>query len=113
MKVLVAGGMGYIGSHTCVELLEKGYEVVIVDNLCNASPEGSYKKTRSSSFPAKNQARKSGRQMPHVSRSPAENPARMRSIFPAPTFCAVKLEMPLPKVVSEVMTRLLSLIAAE
>ena len=39
MKVLVAGGMGYIGSHTCVELLEKGYEVVIVDNLCNASPE--------------------------------------------------------------------------
>ena len=39
MKVLVAGGMGYIGSHTCVELLEKGYEVVIVDNLCNSSPE--------------------------------------------------------------------------
>jgi len=39
MKVLVSGGMGYIGSHTCVELLERGMEVVIVDNLCNSSPE--------------------------------------------------------------------------
>lgn len=36
MKVLVTGGMGYIGSHTCVELLEQGMEVVIVDNLCNS-----------------------------------------------------------------------------
>ncbi len=37
MKILVTGGAGYIGSHTCVELLEKGYEVVVIDNLCNAS----------------------------------------------------------------------------
>lgn len=37
MKILVTGGAGYIGSHTCVELLEKGYETVIVDNLYNAS----------------------------------------------------------------------------
>lgn len=37
MKVLVTGGAGYIGSHTCVELLDSGYEVVVVDNLCNAS----------------------------------------------------------------------------
>lgn len=37
MKILVTGGAGYIGSHTCVELLEKGYETVIVDNLYNSS----------------------------------------------------------------------------
>lgn len=36
MKVLVTGGMGYIGSHTVVELLESNYEVVIVDNLVNS-----------------------------------------------------------------------------
>jgi len=36
MKVLVTGGAGYIGSHTCVELLENGYDVVIADNLFNA-----------------------------------------------------------------------------
>ena len=35
MKVLVTGGAGYIGSHTCVELLEAGHEVFVVDNLCN------------------------------------------------------------------------------
>ena len=39
MNVLVTGGVGYIGSHTCVELLEKGYGVVVVDNLCNSNPE--------------------------------------------------------------------------
>lgn len=39
MKVLVAGGTGYIGSHTVVELMNKGYEVVIVDNLSNSYPE--------------------------------------------------------------------------
>jgi len=35
MRVLVTGGAGYIGSHTCVELLEAGHEVFVVDNLCN------------------------------------------------------------------------------
>ena len=39
MKILVTGGAGYIGSHTCVELLENGHEVVIVDNLYNSSQE--------------------------------------------------------------------------
>ena len=39
MKVLVTGGAGYIGSHTCVELLQAGYEVVVVDNLSNSDRE--------------------------------------------------------------------------
>lgn len=37
MKILVTGGMGYIGSHTCIELIQEGHDVVIVDNLSNAS----------------------------------------------------------------------------
>lgn len=36
MKVLVTGGAGYIGSHTSIVLLDKGYDVVVVDNLCNS-----------------------------------------------------------------------------
>ena len=36
MKILVTGGAGYIGSHTCVELLNLGVEVVVIDNLCNS-----------------------------------------------------------------------------
>jgi UDP-glucose 4-epimerase len=39
MKVLVTGGTGYIGSHTCVELIKNGYEVIVVDNLFNSSRE--------------------------------------------------------------------------
>ncbi len=39
MKILVTGGAGYIGSHTVIELLGKGYEVVIVDNFYNSHPE--------------------------------------------------------------------------
>ncbi|MCI8514010.1 MAG: UDP-glucose 4-epimerase GalE [Lachnospiraceae bacterium] len=39
MKILLAGGAGYIGSHTALELLEAGYEVVVADNFCNSSPE--------------------------------------------------------------------------
>lgn len=38
-KILVTGGAGFIGSHTCVELLESGYEVIIMDNLCNSKEE--------------------------------------------------------------------------
>ncbi len=37
MKILVTGGAGYIGSHTCVELLNSGYDIVVLDNLYNAS----------------------------------------------------------------------------
>ena len=39
MNILVTGGAGYIGSHTCVELLSSGYGVVVVDNLCNSNPK--------------------------------------------------------------------------
>ena len=39
MSVLVTGGAGYIGSHTCVELLQSGHDIVVVDNLCNSCPE--------------------------------------------------------------------------
>ena len=37
MKILVTGGLGFIGSHTVVELLDNGYEVVVVDALYNSS----------------------------------------------------------------------------
>ncbi len=39
MKILVTGGAGYIGSHTCVALLEAGHEVVVADNLCNSKAD--------------------------------------------------------------------------
>ena len=38
-RILVTGGTGYIGSHTVVELMQKGYDVVIVDNLSNSNVE--------------------------------------------------------------------------
>lgn len=37
MAILVTGGAGFIGSHTCVELINKGYEVIVLDNLYNSS----------------------------------------------------------------------------
>ena len=36
MKILVTGGIGYIGSHTCVELLKEENEIIVVDNLSNS-----------------------------------------------------------------------------
>jgi UDP-glucose 4-epimerase len=39
MAILVTGGAGYIGSHTCVELLNAGYEIIVLDNFINSTPE--------------------------------------------------------------------------
>ena len=39
MKILVTGGTGYIGSHTCVELLNSGYDIVVIDNFSNSKPD--------------------------------------------------------------------------
>ena len=39
MSILLTGGLGYIGSHTCVSLIEKGYDVIILDNLANSKIE--------------------------------------------------------------------------
>ncbi len=39
MAILVTGGIGYIGSHTCVELIKAGYEIIVCDNLSNSKPE--------------------------------------------------------------------------
>lgn len=39
MSILITGGTGYIGSHTCVEFIEKGFDPVVMDNLCNSKAE--------------------------------------------------------------------------
>ena len=39
MSILITGGAGFIGSHTAVEFLNAGYDIVIVDNYCNSSPK--------------------------------------------------------------------------
>jgi UDP-glucose 4-epimerase len=39
LNILVTGGAGYIGSHTCVELLNAGFQVIVLDNFCNSKPE--------------------------------------------------------------------------
>ena len=39
MNVLVTGGAGYIGSHVCVELLQSGHDVIVIDDFSNSKPE--------------------------------------------------------------------------
>ena len=53
MNVLVTGGAGYIGSHTCLELLESGYGVVVIDNLCNSNPKSLERVTELTGKPIK------------------------------------------------------------
>jgi UDP-glucose 4-epimerase len=45
-KILVTGGAGYIGSHTTLCLLQAGYDVVVLDNLCNSSAESLHRVQR-------------------------------------------------------------------
>lgn len=46
MTILVTGGAGYIGSHTCVQLIEAGHDVVVVDNFDNSNPEALHRVER-------------------------------------------------------------------
>lgn len=39
MSILITGGCGYIGSHTCIEMLKAGFDIVVLDNYYNAKPE--------------------------------------------------------------------------
>jgi len=50
-KILVTGGLGYIGSHTVVELQSAGYDVVVIDNLENSSQDVKDRITKISSRP--------------------------------------------------------------
>ena len=54
MNVLITGGAGYIGSHTCVELLNSGYDIVVMDNYSNSSPDviGKIETISGKKFPA-------------------------------------------------------------
>lgn len=46
MKILVVGGAGYIGTHTCLELISAGYEIVVLDNFCNSKQESLHRVAR-------------------------------------------------------------------
>ena len=77
MAILITGGAGYIGSHTCVQLLEAGYEIVVVDNLSNSSVE------------SLNRVKQlSGKKFVFV-QADIRNTAAMRDLFKAHTITAV------------------------
>lgn len=69
MAILVVGGAGYIGSHTCVQLLAAGFDIVVVDNLSNSNPE---------SLQRINQI--SGRTFPFI-KADIRNRSAMRAVF--------------------------------
>ena len=77
MKVLVTGGAGYIGSHTCVELMQAGHEAVIFDNLCN-----------SHSAVIGRIARIAGR-TPELAQADVRDPGALRDVFSRHRFDAV------------------------
>jgi UDP-glucose 4-epimerase len=77
MKVLVTGGTGYIGSHTCVELMQSGHEVVIYDSLCN-----------SHAAVVERISRIVGR-APEFARGDVRDPAGLREVFARHRFDAV------------------------
>jgi len=78
MSILVSGGAGYIGSHTCVELIEAGYEIVVADNLVNSSEES-----------LRRVERITGKKIPFV-KTELCNPAEVEALFAAhPDFDAV------------------------
>ena len=77
MKVLVTGGAGYIGSHTCVELLQAGNAVVVLDNLSNASRES-----------LRRVGRITGREVAFV-RGDVRDAAALDAVFSAHAFDAV------------------------
>ncbi|MCW8194464.1 UDP-glucose 4-epimerase GalE [Proteobacteria bacterium 005FR1] len=76
-KVLVTGGAGYIGSHTCVELLEAGFDIVVVDNLANSKP-----------LAMKRVEEISGRSVPFYQADVTDRSA-LREVFQAHEFSAV------------------------
>ena len=77
MAILVTGGAGYIGSHTCVQMLAAGHHVVVVDNLSNSSPES-----------LNRVAQISGKTFPFI-QADIRDKAAMREIFKAHTITAV------------------------
>ena len=81
--------------------------------MCSALTEAVSINNSSSLLPNSRYNRQSGMHKIHTSRMAAKKPSWMRGYFLAPIFCAVKLEMPFPIVVKEVITRLFSFTAAE
>ncbi|MBP6097047.1 MAG: UDP-glucose 4-epimerase GalE [Methyloversatilis sp.] len=77
-RVLVTGGAGYIGSHTCIELMSAGHDVVVVDNLCNSKPESLHRV-----------ARIAGRPVAAFERIDVRDRAALKSVFSAHAIDAV------------------------
>jgi UDP-glucose 4-epimerase len=77
-RVLVTGGAGYIGSHTCIELMSAGHDVVVVDNLCNSKPESLHRV-----------ARIAGRPVAAFERIDVRDRAALKSVFSAYAIDAV------------------------
>ena len=62
MNVLVTGGAGYIGSHTCVELIEAGHTPIVIDNLSNSNPESLHRVAEITGKPVRSEERRVGKE---------------------------------------------------